>query len=51
MMKISKAIVLLSAFVLLASSCEKKEKESPYKGILLNEIAAHDDAEDIDTWG
>ena len=51
MTNISKTILLFSAFVLFATSCEKKGNDvSPYKGILLNEVAAHDDAEDIDTW-
>ena len=50
MMKTIRTLALLSAFALLASSCEEKDPTSPFKGILLNEIAAHEDVEDLDTW-
>ena len=50
MMKTTRTLALLSAFALLASSCEEKDPTSPFKGILLNEIAAHEDVDDLDTW-
>ena len=53
-MKLARIIIASSLVLLLAPACNKdkdKEKASvKYEGIVLNEIAAHEDSEDIATW-
>ena len=51
-MKLARIIIASALVLLLVPACNKeKEKASAkYEGIVLNEIAAHEDSEDIATW-
>ena len=49
-MKLNRILLLAAACIILAPSCNKNEdKNGKYKGIVLNEIAPHEEAE-LDSW-
>ena len=53
-MKVSRIILAFAVCLILGVSCQDKEKEDSKKpiaeGLILNEIAPHEDSEGFDTW-